>query len=1125
MYALLLVTGLLSSTSPTVDASVPLEDLTRSETIVPGPEGMSILLEGGLPGDEGGMPDLPVLPWTVRLPAGREASGVTVTAASWETVSPSVRIAPLPDPLPLSLQARAAAPVPREDVYGVDAFWPVSPVLLTGTGMSDGVPVAELCICPYRYNPVRGDLERLTGLEVSISTRESGAVPLAGPRDDSRRMLIVTDDSLLPVFGQLAARRTDEGIVTDVVTMSEVYAAAGGRDQAEELRNYILDRYQTEGLDFVLLGGDTDFVPYRTAYAMTCQAGMHPREDSLPCDLYFSDLDGTWDDNGNDLFGEIDDNVDLWADVCVGRVTVEDLEEAEAWYGKQTAYEDCTASDHLDRALFLAMVLWWNPYTDSGESKNLIEELYMPYFFLITKLYESLGNENIATVMMALNEGQNLVNHDGHAWYSSIGVGDGYMTAENFDAIDSDGRYAAFLYSIGCWSAAFDFDAVSEHFLTCPSGCGVAWIGNSSYGWGSPGNPTHGYSDVLDRLYFGELFDDYGARAGELLARTKEYYIPYSQWENVYRWHEYDVNLLGDPSFRPYRMNPATPAVDCPGMVSAGTDIFPVTVSGVPTEGLLLCVHDQGSEYFAQELDATGQAVFDFAGAPTGDVTVTVTGGGVRRTSFTVSQGSGPDPVVSDVEIDDSGGDGFLSPGDEAQVTLTLLNQGTEALSGITLTADVASGPGYLTSSQMTFPDLAAGSSAQGSAPLDLSVMPTAESGDVVDMDLQLTASQGDWSLDLPVMVFAPGLYFATYSVDDGGDGVPDPGETFTLTLDIANLGLTDAQDVSLVMTGYPAWISWQQDSAWAASVPAGGTEPFDLVCELSPSAPSPSFPWLYFDLESVTASYQTADTVRLTVGETGTSNDVEGGEAGWTHQGTGDLWNITTGQSHSPSHSWFCGDAGGYDPGMDCGLLSPPIILAPDAALSFWTTFDVAIYGTDGLYPLVHHTASSTTDTLDYIGSGGALPYGGRGIGTGWVTYGYDLSYIEAGEEVQIEFRFVSDYDSETGAGFYLDDILVEGGYLGSMGGPGPGTQVDQLGLPRPNPASYSFSLPIFLEEPGRWTVGIYDLSGRLVRSEEGESPLAGTLVIDVTDLSPGVYFLRLSGTGSATRRLAVVR
>ena len=210
-----------------------------------------------------------------------------------------------------------------------------------------------------------------------------------------------------------------------MVTMDEVLSAAGGRDDAEALRNYIKWYRQEYGLDYVLLGGDTEHVPMRYAFAMECQAGIHPREDSLPCDLYFSDLDGDWDANANGVFGEVEDDVDLYPDVWVGRVTVNDAFEASAWYNKLTAYEDCINDGHLQDVLFMAQVLWNNPFTDGGVSKNEIQSACLPGFMNVTKLYQTLGNLSAATVLAAMYAGTNLLNHNGHAWYNGMSIGGG----------------------------------------------------------------------------------------------------------------------------------------------------------------------------------------------------------------------------------------------------------------------------------------------------------------------------------------------------------------------------------------------------------------------------------------------------------------------------------------------------------------------------------------------------------------------------------------------------------------------------------------------------------------------------------------------------------------------------
>ena len=1101
------------------------------------PDGtVSLLAPGCSPGYIPGEPDIPLMSERVAIPEGSVPVAAHARAEVWEPVPGSYDVRPLPPPCPLlhGLDlARASLPDPA--IYGTDAFWPETPVRLSGSGSSDGHVFADLEIRPLRYNPVTGELERLVSVAIAVATRPGGSPGVVRGDSEPRRMLIVTDLMLMPAFAELAQWRTDEGILTEVVSTAEVYSSTPGRDDAEKLRNYVIDYYQTDGLDFLLIGGDTDLLPFRKAYAMTCEAGMHSREDSLPCDLYFSDLDGDWDFNGNDVFGEVADSIDLYADVFVGRAPVESIDDAWAFVDKTIAYENVSETGFYQDALFCAGVLWSNPYTDSKISKNYIDEAFVPWYFDITKQYESEGTMSAAAAMIAMNEGTNFVNHDHHAWYSSLSMAEGSLGYDEMDALNSDGRYAAFMFSIGCWSAAFDFDAVGEHFVTNPNGGGTTYIGNSSYGWGSPGNPKYGYSDRVDQTLFEHLFESPGARMGQIMAQTKEEFIPYSHGENVYRWHQYQVNLLGDPALNPYRATPGLPTLECPAMVTQNTQYFPVAVmlSGTPVEGATVCIHDEGDNYLVTELDGSGSHTFELSSVVTGSMTVTVTGAGIARVSSTVPQATGPSPVISNLQIDDSSGDGHLSPGDDVHLTITLMNQGTSGMTGVELTATLASGPGTILEPWCSFGDLAPGGSAVGSEPIDVSVFESASTGQNIVLDLEITADQGTWDMTLPLLIYAPGIYYASYSIDDsyGGNdnGYPEPGETFDILANFANIGLQGATEVSVVMTDHPSWLTWDSDSAWVASIPPDGVEQLVFQATLDAAAPELAFPYLFMDI-SAQPFWSSEDTLRLTVGETGISEDVESGASGWTHSGTNDYWSIIDWNSHSPDHCWYCGDSGTYYPSTDCGLLSPQLVIAPDAALSFWGAFDVAIYGTDGLYVIIQPGGMLDPDTLDFIGSGGALGSGlPDGVGSDWLPHTYDLSGIPAGQTVQVEFRFVADDDSDTGVGFFIDDITVDGSYLGSMSAEAPGEPaMPILGMPCPNPSTGVFSVPVNVATDGEWAIEVFDLAGRLVCRRVAEGPHRQTMTLsleaDGERLSPGLYFVRLRTPGSAECRKLVL-
>lgn len=1093
-------------------------------------ESTIITLQGAYAGTEAGLPLLPEYSTIIEMNPGLEPIRIINIKAEWETVAEEISIPPLPAPTPLIFGTDEYTVPTPSSVYMVDEFYPSTPVTLSGSGVVNGIPQAEFLVTPFRYNPVSGVLQKLISLTFDIETESVEYCGLeCGKNTDFQRMLIVTDESLVSTFSELAERRTDQGILTEVVSMTTVYSSSSGRDNAEKLRNYVIEYYTMNGLDYLLLGGDTDFVPFRFTFAMDCEAGFHSRENDLPCDLYFSDLDGTWDANGNDIFGEVDDDVDLYPDIYVGRATVENVAEAEAFIDKISTYEDCSESDTFDSVLFLAEVLWQNPYTNSGESKDYIDDNFLPGFLNITKLYQADGNENLGTTMIAMNSGQNFINHDGHAWYNTLGVGDDYMSIYDMDAITTTGIFSAVMYSIGCWGAAYDFDAIAEHFLTNPNGCGVAYIGNSSYGWGSPGNPCYGYSDALDHVFFDYLYSDWSGTLGELLGQAKVFFIPYSRWANVYRWHQYDVNLLGDPALRPYRRTPVQIEIDCPEIITENTTHFPIQIAGYPPEGMTVCVRDEGNNWLVTELNATGYYLFEFTSAVTGNVKVTVTGPGVRRTSLEITQATGPAPVISEISIDDEAGFGNLSPGCETDLNITILNQGNEDMTNVILNISEISGPASLIQNSSSFGDIPAGNTSAGSAPLQVDVTSNANTGDVVTLSGEISSDEGIWDISISLLVYAPGLYFTTYEVDDSaqgnGNSIPEPGENFDLILNIANFGLLNADTVVTSMTNLPEWFTCSTDSYTVPSISPDVTEAFTFQCELDETAPTPSFPWLYLDISSITSGYTVTDSLRLTVGETGISNDVESGTAGWTHYGTNDLWNISTADSHSPTHSWYCGQSGEYVDNMDCSLLSPEMVLAPDAQLEFWASFDVTIYGCDGMYVTVYDLSDSEAHVLDYIGSGGALGPG-NGIGTDWVPYSYDLSQFEAGTAIRIEFNFVSD-DSDVAGGFFVDDITIDGAYIGSTSIKGitPETTFE-LGPPRPNPATVSFSISITVNPEESWSLEIYDISGRICTRRSGDTPPSGFLNFTTAELPPGIYFAKLtSGLETAARKVIILQ
>ena len=157
---------------------------------------------------------------------------------------------------------------------------------------------------------------------------------------DSAEYVIITADSFKTAFQELADWKTKKGVPARVVTLDSIYVEYTGTDNAEKVRNFIIEANGTWGTIWVLLGGQCDYewgqeiVPRRNIWYRTSYVGNYPDEDTIPSDLYFSDLDGNWNADGDGTYGESSDDVDFYSDVFVGRAPVRTVSQVEIFIDK-----------------------------------------------------------------------------------------------------------------------------------------------------------------------------------------------------------------------------------------------------------------------------------------------------------------------------------------------------------------------------------------------------------------------------------------------------------------------------------------------------------------------------------------------------------------------------------------------------------------------------------------------------------------------------------------------------------------------------------------------------------------------------------------------------------------------
>jgi hypothetical protein len=540
----------------------------------------------GAPGE----PVLPVKTIKVLIPQNKAVKDIVVTNFGKKTLEGKFDLECGRTLRPISCDT-AVVDAPKQRIYGSANPFPDVLVSAVSEQYLRGYKILPLTVYPVQYVPKIGEIFYFETMLITISLEETSdfspplrkvsqdqeliakivdnpndvetsvnMMPYSQPTSvnisNSYDYVIITSNALQSSFQPLVDWKTLKGLNATIVLVEHIMNdsdydcdglygdGCGSRfnDTAAHIRNFIKDAYSNWGTEYVLLGGDDEIVPARGVYAFVGE----DVDRNIPCDMYYGALDGSWDNDNDTIFGEgvfeegpenatAGEEADFFAEVYIGRATVETAEEAANFVNKTLSYEQNPDAPYLNKALMIGEEL--DDETVGGNGKDLVTDIIPQY--TTTRLYDRDGTFSASAVVSNLNGGTHIVNHDGHSNAQFVmGLG-----TSSVDSLTNTEYFMA--YSLGCYSAAFDQGGVSgesiaEHFIFNSNGA-FAFIGNSRYGWYFPGM-TAGPGEVFDRSFFSTL--NSGTRnLGKALQVSKE-----NQYSgNVHRWTYFNLNLLGDP--------------------------------------------------------------------------------------------------------------------------------------------------------------------------------------------------------------------------------------------------------------------------------------------------------------------------------------------------------------------------------------------------------------------------------------------------------------------------------------------------------------------------------------------------------------------------------------------------
>ncbi len=375
---------------------------------------------------------------------------------------------------------------------------------------------------------------------------------------DCSPYIVITADSLKDAFQPLINWITRKGIRATVIPLDTILAYYSGDpisgiyDSAGAIRGFLIDKYP-QGLQWVLLGGDEEIVPVRYGFS----TGDGEVDMAPPSDLYYSDLNGNWNVDGDEFYGEfVDDSVDPYPELFVGRIPCNNRIEAENWVSKVLSYEQNPGNGNPS---YLRRAFWTGADDLRVAPDYVIQYGSFPSYFThdTTMLEEEDGiHPRGSEVIARMKNGYGWFNLYGHGGLDNLVVScpgdnhpsldrdllvsfdtcDAYFHANHWgnnvepgngmDSMVAGGKYGI-MYVSSCYQAAYDQEhftvfsdyhgpSMAETFTVLPERGGVAFLGFTR---------SIEFSTSLHFSFLDVLFNDSLTNIGvtEALAKSQNY--------------------------------------------------------------------------------------------------------------------------------------------------------------------------------------------------------------------------------------------------------------------------------------------------------------------------------------------------------------------------------------------------------------------------------------------------------------------------------------------------------------------------------------------------------------------------------------------------------------------------
>lgn len=1098
-----------------------------------------IELDGCMISAEAGNPSLPYQSVSILLPQGFEAQNIRVELSDFVEMEGSYNLYPYQSARPYS-QKTYEGFLKNEELYSSKQVYPSECNGIITTNYMNGYAFAFSAFTPVQYIPASGKVFYATTATVSIDmtaaktdksamlsnnylVRERVIAMAQNPEmidsysinDKSLNgyeLLVITPEEYVEDFDSYIDLYTYKGLRTRVVSVESIYDTTEGIDNQDKIRNFIINEYQNNDIMMVLLGGDVALIPYRGFYCDVLSGGSHQTDYNIPADLYYAALDGTWDDNGNGIWGEIGED-DLLPEIGIARFPFNNKEQLNNMMNKTIMYQQVPVRGEFRNVILAGESLYDYPRTLGSDYLELLvgnhddngySTVGIPEDYNFTRLYHEDGNWSPALLADAINSGTGYVHHAGHAnadyvaGWNGMSITDSYFSGSN----GIDHNYT-FFHTHGCDCGDFASNCILEKMVTI-SNFAVATIGNSRYGWFNEGQ-TEGPACHLQREMTDAFWNDRIPYLGMAMTDAKCQTAPWvnapGQWEEgALRWNFYDLNIMGDVAVSPWHDEPFNATVSYTPALLQGDESMNINVSnkGIPLKNYRCLLYHYDTMLGYAITDENGNATIEFA-EPINfvdQVRLNVNGMNSFPVETTIECISDDSPFVyPDVitVVDNNGnGNGEIDYGETVTLKIDYRNFGREATSDIdTYLSCCNAGYIIVSDNEAHIDHIDALGVVTINDAFEFTVVDDIPDGTVLNLGITISDGTGYWHKSFGLEVNAPDLEITSVSYnDENGDGIIEAGETVIFTIDGINNGGSDSGSAVLKTSTENELIHVINNEIELNAIEAGGSFSTDIEIYFDELITDGSFYNINFNLTAGNYdchyNYQGTISYILESFETGDFSYLN-----WEFAYDND-WTITDEDAYDGSYCARSGD-------IDDNEMSSMIIYfdaKQDGELSFYFKTSTE-EGKDFLVLYVNdELINRWSGENDWQPFNMSIPVG---------TY-------------KVEWR----YDKSPTGSYGDDRVMVDAIRLpiNSL------IMTDNVELtdneltfdiyPNPNNGKFNIELP-----EGNFSLKVFDITGRLIKNDDD---IGGICQIDMSALNNGLYIIQIMDSERCSIRKIII-